>query len=421
MRDLPVETVDTVVTSEAIESAPRSAVSESERQTALWLTNASHAVNHFQNQMVSVLYPVILVELGFGYAQLGMLTAVRSLVSNAMQASFGFLTPFSSRARLLGIGNLVLALGTFLSGAASSFETFVAARTLAAAGSSAQHPVGSSLLAGYFPDKRGTVLAFNSSIATVGSLAAPLVAGLLLLVMPWRTIFFVTMVASLAMGTAYLLLRDRVGKVARPASRRATLREGWASYRRVFRDRNMVVVSLVMFAGAAGTNEGVNVTYLAPHFVADLGVSLAVAGIALTVLQLGGMGGQMGFGWLSDRWSRKAVLQVTLALSSILTLWVAHAGPSLLILLPSIALYGGATMSRNTLTQALVADSLHDDDRDAAFSVYYTIGFFSAPLWALLMGVLMESRGFTFAFSVLAGSYLAGMVLVTFIEERKRA
>ena len=44
-----------------------------ERNIILWLTNVSHGVNHFQNQMMVVLYPVIMPELGFGYAELGVL------------------------------------------------------------------------------------------------------------------------------------------------------------------------------------------------------------------------------------------------------------------------------------------------------------------------------------------------------------
>jgi hypothetical protein len=44
-----------LVTDEAI-STPAGA------QTVLWLTNASHLINHFLGQMVSVLYPAIMAE-----------------------------------------------------------------------------------------------------------------------------------------------------------------------------------------------------------------------------------------------------------------------------------------------------------------------------------------------------------------------
>ena len=65
-----------------------------ERNIILWLTNVSHGVNHFQNQMMVVLYPVIMPELGFGYAELGVLLAVQSMLGGATQGFYGFATPF---------------------------------------------------------------------------------------------------------------------------------------------------------------------------------------------------------------------------------------------------------------------------------------------------------------------------------------
>jgi dipeptide/tripeptide permease len=68
-----------------------------------------------------------------------------------------------------------------------------------------------------------------------------------------------------------------------------------------------------------------------------------------------------------------------------------------------------------------VADSLGDQDRDAAFSVYYFVAFFSDPIWSLVTGVLMQNFGFAFAFSRLSVTYLAGMLLLFLVNERRSA
>ena len=132
------------------EAAQTSAVAQVgtavERHSILWLTNVSHAVNHFQNQMVAVLYIAIMPELGFGAAQLGLLTAVYSILNGASQGMYGFVTPFLRRTWVLGLGNLVLGLGTLASGFVGSFGAFVGTRGVSAVGASAQHPVGYSLL-----------------------------------------------------------------------------------------------------------------------------------------------------------------------------------------------------------------------------------------------------------------------------------
>jgi MFS family permease len=406
--------------------APGQAVAEPEptefeRTAVLWLTNASHALNHFQNQMVTVLYPVIMADLGFGYAQLGVLTATRNLLGSATQGLYGFLAPFMKRTWILGIGNFVIAIGTVMSGLVNNFGGFLVARTVSSAGSSAQHPVGSSLLSGYFPKNRGMILALNTSLASVGGLVAPAVAGILLLFLGWREVFMVVAILSVAMGVVYFLLSDRVGAAGQAGSgKKARLKQGWSSYARVFRNRNIIMISLIMMVGAAGRGEGVS-TYLGPHLVRDLSLTLTLAGIALTVMQMGNIFGPIFFGWLSDRLSRKGVLQASLLASSAATWWLAYQGAFLPMLLLSLITFGAVTGSRNSLTQALVADSLTDEDRDAAFSVYYFIGFISEPVWALIGGFLMEGYGFEIAFSRLAISYVIGMVLVFFVVDPREA
>jgi MFS family permease len=176
--------------------AEQEAPSQFDRSVMLWLTNISHAVNHFQNQMVAVLYPAIMAELSFGYAQLGVLTAIQSFLMSATQIVYGFVVPFSRRSRLLGIGNAIFGIGTLLTGFVGSYTALLGARAVAATGGSAQHPVGSSLLAAYFPRNRGTILALNNSVANVGSLLAPALAGVLLLMFGWREIFVVVAFAS---------------------------------------------------------------------------------------------------------------------------------------------------------------------------------------------------------------------------------
>lgn len=406
----------------------------------LWLTNASHAANHFQNQMVSTLYPVIMAELGLGYFQLGTITAIRVVFGNASQLIYGFLTPFVRRSHLLGIANLVMGVGNLFTGLVGGYSGFVVARTVTSVGASAQHPVGASLLAGMFPRRRGTILALNSSVANIGSLLAPAAAGVLLLVLGWRQIFVVVAVLCLLVGATYFVLRDRVGLAGQPASRKARLARGKQSYLRVLRNRNIMVISLVQMVGAAGGEGGVNQTYIGPHLVRDFGLTLTTAGIGLSVFTLGSVVGPLCFGWLSDKLSRKTIIQVSLLLSAIGTLSLAHqdvifasltgavsswwpaAAQDAFIpfLLLNLLLYGGVTSSRMTLTQALVADSLADDDRDAAFSVYYFVAFFSDPIWSLVTGVLMENFGFAFAFSRLSATYLLGMGLLFLIRSPRR-
>lgn len=390
--------------------------SEREKQVVLHLSNVSHGVNHFQNQMMAMLYPSIMASLGMSYTEVGTLSAVRSMIHSVSQGTFGFLTPFASRCKILGVYNFFMALGTFLSGLAFNYPTMVLARSVASLGSSAQHPVGYSILSSYFPAKRGAIIALNTTAGSVGTLIAVPLATAMLLVMGWREIFYVVGFVSLSMGVVYFLFRD-FGAPNRSGSGKARLKRGWGSYKRVLKNRNMMIVALVFMIGAASGEGSINQTYFAPHLANDFGYSTVLVGIMLFSISLGGLVGPIFFGWLSDRFSRTAVLQVSLALSAVATLWVAWLGPSEVLMFVSLLLYSAVTSSRGTLTQAIVADIASDEDRDAAFSLYSLLGFLAQPFWLLVTGLLMDNAGFAVAVSRVSVSYLLAMLLLLFVKD----
>jgi len=321
----------------------------------------------------------------------------------------------------LGIGNLVLGVGTAASGFVGSFGGLVGTRSIAAMGASAQHPVGYSLLSGYFPNTRGTIIALNSSVSNIGSLLAPLLAAAMLLVMDWRDVFKIVALFSVAMGLVYFVYRPpAAAATSAPRSATGKLLQSKASYIRVFKNKNMILVSLVMMVGGAGRGGGINVAFLALHFSRDLEMSTTMVGYALAVFAIGGVIGPVAMGWMSDKLSRTGVLQTSLFLSAVTTVWLAFQGAFIPALFINLVLYGAVTRSRQSLTQAIVADSLPDEDHDAAFSVFFFLGFISGPMWAILLGGLMQGSGFAVAFLALAGSYVAGMLIMLFVVDPRR-
>ncbi len=393
--------------------------STQEKQLMLHLSNVSHGVNHFQNQMMTMLYPYIMAELGMSYTEVGVLSAICSVLNSICQGAYGFLTPFFSRCKLLGFGNLGIALGTLMSGLAGSYPMLIVARGVASIGSSAQHPVGYSILSSYFPKSRGAVMALNTSVSNVGTLVATPLATAMLLFMGWRQIFFVVTIASVIMGLVYFFFRD-YGAPSRAGSGRSRLAQGFGSYRRVLKNRNMVIIALVFMVGGAGRDGGVNQIYFAPHLANDFGYSKLIIGVLITAISIGGIIGPIFFGWLSDRFSRVRMLQVSLALSCVGSLWVAHLGPGEVMLFISLLLYSAFTSSRGTQTQAIIADSTTDADRDAAFSTYFLLGFLSQPFWVLVTGYLMDKAGFATALTLLSTTYIVGIFVLSFMKDERQ-
>src|SRR5215467_403548 len=410
-------------TAGALDTSPQMTAEEyepstQEKQLMLHLSNVSHGVNHFQNQMMTMLWPSIMAELGLGYTEVGVLSAIVSVLNSICQGAYGLLTPFFSRCKLLGFGNLGIALGTLMSGLASSFPMMILARGVASIGSSAQHPVGYSILSSYFPKNRGAVMALNTSVSNVGTLVATPLATVMLLVMGWRQIFFVVSLVSVIMGLVYFFFRD-YSAPNRVGSGKARLAQGFKSYWRVLKNRNMLVIALVFMVGGAGRDGGVNQIYFAPHLANDFGFDKLIVGLLITAISIGGVVGPIFFGWLSDKFSRARMLQISLALSCVGSLWVAHLGPGVVMLFSSLLLYSAFTSSRGTQTQAIVADAATDEDRDAAFSMYFLLGFISQPFWVLVTGYLMDKTGFATALTLLSVTYIVGIFVLSFLKDER--
>ena len=87
----------------------------------------------------------------------------------------------------------------------------------------------------------------------------------------------------------------------------------------------------------------------------------------------------------------------------------------------NLLLYGAVVQARGALTQTMIGDFASEELTDAAFSIYYFIGFISGPIWTMIVGYVMQHYGFAPAFYVAAATYIAGMLLLTFVKEEPKS
>jgi predicted MFS family arabinose efflux permease len=287
-------------------------------------------------------------------------------------------------------------------------------------GSSPQHPLGSSLLSRYYPKARGWALTIHHTAGNLGSFLGPALASIALLYMSWRAAVVIFGVTSVLMGLALFTVGDYSGANDEVSAGKQKMKANLEAYRQCLRNRNIVFTSLVLMAGAAGRGTGVNVTYLVPFFMDRFGVTASTAGFMLTLMQAAGLVGPLAIAWLSDRVGHRTLItQGTLLASAIMTFWlVRHGAPSLLFYV-NLMLYGAFVQTRGALTQTMIGDFATPALMDAAFSIYYFVGFISGPVWTLIIGYVMERYGFTTAFHLAGTTYIAGMLLLLFVNDRR--
>ena len=400
---------------------PTLEVTLKQKRMALGLISGCHVLNHLQYSITSVIFPVMMKELGFGLLQLGALSAISNFVGQGLQVVYGLFTGMFKRTAMLGTGNVIVGLSAIAQYFVGSYPQLLVARIAIDAGSSPQHPLGSSILSRFYPKARGWALTFHHSAGSFGTFIGPGLASIALLYMDWRTAFVVFGVASLAMGLTLFMVPEHASAANEGRAGKDNFKANLDAYRVCLKNRNILFTSLVLMVGAAGRGTGINLTYLVPFFMERFNVTAPVGGLFLTVLQGAGLVGPLAIAWVSDRLGRRAlVTQITLILSAVMTVWLAYQtslGPLFYL---NLILYGSVVEARGSLTQTMISDFAKDDLTDAAFSIYYFVGCISGPIWTLVVGYVMQQYGFTPAFLVAASTYLAGMLLLTFVKEEPK-
>ena len=391
---------------------------DQQKRLALGLISTCHTLNHLQYSITSVIYPVVMKELGFGLFQLGVISAVSSFVGQGLQVVYGFITGMFRRTAILGTGNVIVGITAMLQYFVGSYPQLLAARVVIDAGSSPQHPLGSSILSRYYPKARGWALTFHHTAGNLGSFLGPALASLALLYMGWRTAFVVFGIFSLAMGLTLFLLQDYTSGSDEAEGKKSIFQANLNAYIICLKNRNILLTSLVLMVGAAGRGTGVNATYLVPFFMERFNISASTGGMLLTVMMGAGLIGPLVIAWLSDRTGKRTLItQATLLLSAIMTVWLArHSNLGPLFYL-NLVFYGAVVQARGALTQTMIGDFASVKLTDAAFSIYYFVGFISGPIWTLIIGYMMDHFGFTPAFYVAASTYVAGMLLLLLVKE----
>jgi hypothetical protein len=93
-------------------------------RSALTLISLAHGINHAQSALKPLVYPLVLRDLGFGYAELGIMLGVASAVGGSLQFVAGALGRYVKRHLLLGLGNASVGICFVLVAIAQSFPQF---------------------------------------------------------------------------------------------------------------------------------------------------------------------------------------------------------------------------------------------------------------------------------------------------------
>ncbi|HEY0008304.1 MAG TPA: MFS transporter, partial [Tepidisphaeraceae bacterium] len=249
----------------------------------------------------------IRAEFGVSSQQIGWLATGFLIVYMITAPVFGVLADRQSRWKLIGIGMLIQAAGTFCSGAASTFAMLMIARCIVGIGDAAYGPAAPTLIADLYPlEKRGRMMAWFYAALPVGSAIGYGVGGIMhTLTGGWRGGFYVIVLPMVALGVICLFLRDdRIGKIRKDSDdlhiNDPPVRRSWRDYLPLLRNPSY----LLNCAGMTAMTFAVGgMSYWMPTYLkAERGLSPAAADLGFGgVIVVAGLAATLMGGWAGDK------------------------------------------------------------------------------------------------------------------------
>lgn len=355
------------------------------RQRVLTLTCGAHALHDGYTDALYVLLPFWQAEFALSYAAVGLLRGLYSGVMALFQVSAADLSVrWRAPWLMLALGTALAGGGYALAGLSAGLPLLAVGLIVGGLGSSTQHPIASNLVAGAFSGSavRPALGTYNFA-GDIGKMAFPAAAALLLTVISWRHTAFALAASGVAVALLLMLLAPRPPEAAKPADADAPSGPTPLLWTRSF--ANLLAIGVV----DSGTRMGF-MTFL-PFLLAAKGASVALGGLALSLVFAGGACGKLACGFLGARLGVANTITVTKAATALLVL-AALAMPltGVLILLPLIGMMLNGTSS---VLYGSVPDCCTPQTQSRAFGVFYTATIGAGALSPILFGLITDKAG----------------------------
>jgi MFS family permease len=387
--------------------------------TVVALVSLAHAMSHAYGALLPLIVPFLQSELQLTYTQLGLMFSVTSLVWGPLQLGFGALGRYRSRKLLLGLGHICQGLAVMGTGLVHAFGDLFAWRVVSRIADAPQHPIGNTLISQSFgPERRGLALAINAAGSNLGTVAVPLLGGLLIATFGWRSTLWMFGLLGVGVGALVLGLLEDNRAYRRDGQGTAKL---WGEVGALLRHRDALLLMASHVIGAGGRGLGVATLYVPLYLSKTLHLQddPGRLGQLVTVMMVGSVVGPLLAGALSDRVGRKPVLVIDAMIACACYIGLLMVGAQPWAVLAVLTVTGIALYSEGSLMQTALADVADKTSMDMLFGLYFSIGAAIGAPWAALLGLLIDQYGFTVGFSVMAGSQLLAGLCVLPVRLRR--
>jgi len=298
-----------------------------------WLITMGHGLTHWYPSTFYLLLPIIGLELGLSYSQIGLIMTCQYVAGAIANVPGGIITDTVGRKGvLMALSLFWVGFPYLLMSFSHTYPMLLACVALVGFGNSLWHPTAIPTLARLFPERKGLVLSLHGMGGNVGDAIAPLVVGSLLAVLTWREVVVLNVIPGLVMS---LMLLVFLGTVSLGAKKKASVvddhqKQSIGDYFRgvpqLFRNRALVV--LTASSAFRAMTQNALLTFLPLYLAREMGYSTFWVGAGMFALQAAGFAATPIAGHLSDRMGRRSIMVTSMAMTAVVLVFMGFAGKS---------------------------------------------------------------------------------------------
>jgi FSR family fosmidomycin resistance protein-like MFS transporter len=336
----------------------------------------AHVLHDGYTDQLYALLPVWQSDFGLSYAGLAVVRSLYYGTMGGLQVPGNKLIARLSPRAALTLSTFVAAMGFLLMALPWGFPGLCAGLVLAGIGSSVQHPRASLLVSNTFGAASRAPLGIYNFAGDLGKAVFPAAVALLLPLISWRPVVGIMAGVGLAGAVALSALvpaQPFIAPVEDQLTTRGPTGRGFG---------------LLMTIGALDTSTRMGYLLFLPFLLQSRGGSLALVGIGLALLFIGGALGKAACGWLGQHLGVVPSVIVTEAATALLiaATLILPLAPMLMVLpILGIVLNGTSSVLYGT-----VPDLAPKGDIGRGFALFYTSVIGAGGLAPIAYGALAD-------------------------------
>lgn len=370
---------------------------------------------------ISFAMSMIMAEFSIDSATGGLISSITNIGMLAGGVIFGILADKFGRVKVFTYTILLFAVGTALTGLATSIEQVYLFRFIAGLGAGGEYGIGMALVAEAWPkEKQGRASSYVSVGAQYGVILAALLSAIILPLFGWRALFFVGVLPvifafivrrNLDESPEWLAVQKEKKKVKK--LEKGKLVQLFETPRVAVTTISLAIMATVQIAGYNGL-----MIWLPSMLQQSQGLSVSSSALWTISTAVGMIIGMLTFGQFMDKFGAKRTFGIFLLASACAVFLYSYAQGSVGVLLGG-AIVGFFSNGMFAGYGALISSYYPVQIRSTATNTIFNFGRAVGGLSPILVGYILDRYDMTVAMTYLAVLYCVSFMVMLSLKQRQ--